>query len=157
VVKVRGDDLTPDLFAHERLFPVRRPKTLNGASDFNRVLAQAISRAMDEARARGIGRAEVAERMSAMLNASVSKGMLDAYSSGAREDHNISVVRFKALARATDSLWLWNVVLHDEGLTLLKGEEALLAQATYAQKQAQHWAGVARRLTKDAPIGAIAR
>lgn len=47
-------------------------------------------------------REEIAERMSAYLGEEISKGMLDAYASQARADHNISAYRLAALAYALD-------------------------------------------------------
>lgn len=47
-------------------------------------------------------RDQIAEEMSAYLGESISKGMLDAYSSQAREDHNISAYRLAALAHVLE-------------------------------------------------------
>src|SRR3546814_18590526 len=47
-------------------------------------------------------RAEIAGAMSALLAERVSPGMLDGYSSEARDQHNTSFARFLALIAATD-------------------------------------------------------
>lgn len=143
---------TNDLFSHERLFPVETPRELENALDFNARVAQAISRACDEARDSGLDRHDVARRMSDILGTEVSKGMIDAYCSQARETHTISLARFKALVRATGCLWLWNVVLEGEGLTLLQGDEALHAQAALARKRGLALIEEARRIEKLSPI-----
>lgn len=140
------------LFDHGRVFPVETPRELKSAMDFNATLAEAMSRALDEARDHGRDRYEVARRMSEILCQDVSKGMLDAYTSQARETHNISAVRFKAFVRATGCLWLWGVYLDGEGLTLLMGEEALHAQASLAEKRAKALLEEARELRARAPL-----
>lgn len=143
---------TNDLFSHERLFPVETPRELENALDFNARVAQAISRACDEARDHGDDRFSVARRMSDILGTEVSKGMIDAYCSQARETHTISLARFKALVRATGCLWLWNVVLEGDGLTLLQGDEAIHAQASLARTRAKLLMDEAKRLERQAPI-----
>jgi len=146
------DEHTADLFDHQHLFPVETPRELGSALDFNATLAQAMSRALDEAREHGRDRYEVARRMSETLGQDVSKGMIDAYTSQARETHTISAVRFKAFVRATGCLWLWTVYLDGEGLTLLMGEEALHAQASLAEKRAKALLEEARQLRARAPL-----
>ena len=143
---------TSDLFSHERLFPVETPRELENALDFNARVSQAISRACDEARDHGSDRFTVARRMSDILGTEVSKGMIDAYCSQARETHTISLARFKALVRATGCLWLWNVVLEGEGLTLMQGDEAIHAQASLARRRGEALIQEAKRLEKMAPL-----
>lgn len=150
--KDRRDRSTADLFSHERYFPVESPRDLENALDFNARIGQAMSRALRECAEMGIDRYEVALRMSQILGTDVSKGMIDAYTSQARESHTVSLARFKAFVRATGCLWLWNVVLDGEGLTLLQGDEALLAQAAHAEKRAAALMAEARRLKASAPL-----
>lgn len=152
----RRDDRTLDLFEHKHLFPVEAPRELGSALDFNGKLSQAMSRALDEARDNGSDRYEIARRMSLILGQDVSKGMIDAYTSQARDTHTISAVRFKAFVRATGCIWLWNVYLDGEGLTILMGEEALHAQASLAEKRAKALLEEARQLRARAPLN-IAR
>ncbi len=65
-------------------------------------LAGLVCRAVSEAlKDCGMPREQVAARMSAYLGEDVSKHMLDAYASEARDQHNISVVRLVALLHAT--------------------------------------------------------
>jgi len=122
---------TLDLFADD-LFPVQAPREPVPAMDFNVRIAQAIARALKES---PLSRAQIAANMSEMLGEDVSVHMLNAYSSPAREEHRISLVRFKALARVTASVWLWEAAVAGDGLTLLQGEEALLAQIGAVQQQ----------------------
>lgn len=152
MAKGRRDDATGDLFAHERLFPVETPRELEKALDFNARISQAIKQALNEAKSRGCDRHDVAERMTNILGVRISKEMIDAYTSQARETHTISLARFKALVRATGCLWLWNVVLEGEGLTLLQGDEALHAQAALAEARGRALLDEAKRLKTLAPI-----
>ncbi len=114
-----------DLFGPDAAFPINTPEQLPPAIDFEVRLAQAIGLALKETRHT---RERVAALMSEILGEDVSRTMLDAYASPARDQHRISVTRFKALARATGAMWLFEVLLEGEGLTLLKGEQAVLAQ-----------------------------
>ncbi len=152
MAKDRRDRSTDDLFSHERLFPVETPRELENALDFNAKIAQAMKRACREAAEMGLDRFDVARRMSDILGTEVSKGMIDAYCSQARETHTISLARFKAFVRATGCLWLWSVVLEGDGVTLLQGDEARLAQAALARKQSQALAAEAKRLEGLAPL-----
>jgi hypothetical protein len=152
MAKRTRDEKTLDLFEHKHLFAVETPRELGSALDFNSTLSGAMSRALDEARENGLDRYEVAARMSKILGHEVSKGMIDAYTSQARDTHTISAVRFKAFVRATGCLWLWSVYLDGEGLTLLMGEEALHAQASLAEKRAKALLEEARQLRARAPL-----
>lgn len=146
------DENTPDLFDHADLFPVETPRDMVSAVDFNATIAAAMARALDEARANGIDRFEVAKRMSLILGVEVSKHMIDAYTSQARETHTIALVRFKALARATGCLWLWNVALEGEGLTLLQGDEALHAQISLAETRIRALQDEVKAMKATAPL-----
>ena len=152
MAKRNRDEQTLDLFSHARLFPVETPREMGSALDFNGRISQAMARAIDEARDHGVDRYEIARRMSETLQVDISKGMIDAYTSQARENHTISLVRFVAFARATGCPWLWNVVLKDEGLTILMGEEAFHAQASLAEKRAKALMEEARQLRARAPL-----
>jgi hypothetical protein len=61
-------------------------------------IARSVSAAMKDS---DLSREEIGERMSAYLGEAVSKHMLDAYASQAREEHVISLPRFLALIHAT--------------------------------------------------------
>lgn len=77
-------------------------------------LSARIARAVSEClRDCGVSREAVAERMSRYLDESVTKAMLDAYASPARESHAISVHRLVALVVATGDVRLLNAVLAD--------------------------------------------
>ncbi|HVY34345.1 MAG TPA: hypothetical protein VG960_07965 [Caulobacteraceae bacterium] len=156
MAKHKADQATADLFDHQRLFPVKAPQTLARALDFNRRICSAMSEAIKDS---GLTREAICHRMTEILgyeeDTVVTIAQLNAYTSAARETHTISLVRWVAFVRATGCLWLWEVVLHDEGLTLLQGEEALLAQATLAEKRGQELLAEAKRLRTAAPLKVI--
>lgn len=149
---VHPDQLPLDLFPHERRYPVQVTKELGSAVAANGRLALIMSRALDEVAAEGISRSEIADRMSDILGCKVSKGMLDKYTSQSSTQHTIGHIRLVAFVRATGKTWIWKVLLAHEGLTILEGEEALLAQAALAQKKADHFREEARRLKHAAPF-----
>lgn len=153
MARSRGDAHTADLFAVDRLFPVRAPAELARALDFNRRVAAAMSEAIRES---GRSRAHVAAEMTELLGyadgGEVTVSQLNAYTATSRETHTISLVRWKAFVRATGCVWLWEIVLDGEGLTLLQGEEALHAQASLAEKQGRALLDQARALRQAAPV-----
>lgn len=102
-------------------------------------MAKALTAAPD-------GREAVAADMARMLGQSLSKGMLDAYTSPSK-DHDISLVRFKALARATNDASLWDAAVRDDGLFLLKGDEPRLAEIARLQQAQREISIQIRQLT----------
>lgn len=80
-------------------------------------LSRAISVTLDEC---GKSRPEVAERMSDILGRAVTVNMLNAYASGQREDHQISVPRFDALIGATEDRRLAEFLVEGHGWTVIE-------------------------------------
>ncbi|MEZ5792503.1 MAG: hypothetical protein R3D34_17545 [Nitratireductor sp.] len=64
----------------------------------------------------------------------VSRSMLDNYTAQAKP-HDISLVRFKALVRATGAAELWDMAVRDDGLLVLEGDEARLAEIALLQQE----------------------
>lgn len=73
-------------------------------------------------------RFEVAGAVSALMDEDVSKLMLDAYASEAREAHRISFDRMPAVVAATGRYDVLRRLLATIGCDLLVGEEAFLAR-----------------------------
>lgn len=152
MAKARGDNATRDLFAVAHMFPVQAPSALPRALDFNRRVAVAMREAIREC---GLSNDQVAARMTELLGyeeGAVTGAQLYAYTAVSRETHTVSLVRFKAFVRATGCVWLWEVILEGEGLTLLEGEEALHAQASLLRKRGQAQIDEADRLASAAPV-----
>lgn len=76
----------------------------------------------------GRPREVIAAEMSIMLGEDVSRAMLDAYSSPAREDHKVPMSRFLALIAVTKRHDLFDPLLRQIGAGLLVGEEVLTAR-----------------------------
>ena len=62
-------------------------------------VSHAVAAALKDAALHGLGRDEVARRMSEFLGTRISRTVLDSYASEAREDRMISVPRFMASSR----------------------------------------------------------
>ncbi len=123
---------TSDLFETKAVYPVRRPAVVETMS-FDGTLKRAISQALKEC---PLTREEIAAKMSILLDCpTFSKAMLDAYSSESRTSHTISVIRMKALVKATGAKWLWDVIVEDDGCIVMEGEEARLAELGLLEQQ----------------------
>lgn len=132
----------PDLF-YEPVYPSRVASDAIDMSGFRSKLKRAMSRALKEC---PYDRHEVAVRMARELGQdSFSKATLDAYTAESKETHDISLIRFRAFARATGQFWLWDFVVTEDGLTMLVGDEARLAEAALLRQQQKE---LAERLKK---------
>jgi len=151
LAKDRRDEMTGDLFSVERLFPVKATVDMPRALDMKRQVSRIMSQAMREC---GKTAGVIAAEMSELLGEDdiVTTAQLYAYTSEARVSHTISIVRWKAFVRATGCVWLWWELLHDEGLIVLQGEEALHAQASLAEKHGRDLLEQAKRLRAAAPM-----
>lgn len=150
MVKARGDTQTGDLFATGQYFPVRRPATLPRALDLKRAFATAMGEAV---RASGKTVPVIAAEMSEILvDDDVTTSQLYAYTSESRTSHTISIVRWIAFVRATGCDWLWDFILHNEGLIVLKGEEALHAEASLLERQGRDLIQRAKAAREAAPL-----
>jgi hypothetical protein len=73
-------------------------------------------------------RYDIAARMSELLDEDISKSMLDAYSSPARDDHRVPFCRLAALVLVTDRQDLLRDVMGTLGVSLLIGAEVETAR-----------------------------
>lgn len=80
-------------------------------------------------------REEIAGAMSALSAEKVSRWMLDAYSSPARDDHNISFGRALTLMAATGNRALIEEAVNRLGGRILWGEEIFAARLGHLQAQ----------------------
>lgn len=93
------DPRTLDLFSWRPPEVVREaPEDKVRSASLRGGIAKIVSLVLKEC---GMPRDEVARRMTAMLGEEVSKAMLDAYASEAREEHSISFLRVVALCEVT--------------------------------------------------------
>ncbi|GAK43627.1 phage-related DNA transposition protein [Tepidicaulis marinus] len=143
MARVRGDKKTLDLLTWRPEAPkVDRfdPVTVRAGTIGARV-SKAVSQVLNDAKAREenpLDRDEIAEKMTEFLGLGeddkVSAHILNAYASGAREAHNISVVRAVALAHATSDFRLLNLLAEELDLCVIPRRyenavrEAILAE-----------------------------
>jgi hypothetical protein len=73
-------------------------------------------------------RYQIAAAMSEVLGEEVSKSMLDAYASPARDDHHVPFFRLAALVIVTDRQDLLRPLMGKLGVSLLIGEEVSMAR-----------------------------
>lgn len=92
----------------------------------DRVIAAAVATGLKEDRR---SRPEIAGAMTNLLDEEVTKLMLDAYASEARDNHNISAARFFAFIAVTERHDLLDHVIRRIGAALLVGDEIMVARA----------------------------
>jgi hypothetical protein len=116
-------------FTFEPPLPARSPADLAG---LDRVVAASVATALKEDdRPREV----IAGAMSALLADEVTKAMLDAYASEAREGHNISGSRLFALIAVTERFDLLDAMTRRIGAALLVGEEIATAELGHIDSQ----------------------
>lgn len=112
---------------------VPEPATTDGAlAGFARQTASAVALIL---KGDPRNRYEVAAAVSAIVDEDVSKLMLDAYASEARDGHRISFDRMVALAVVTQRLDVLRGLLRSIGCDLLIGEEVYLAEIGHLEAQ----------------------
>ena len=82
-------------------------------------------------------RDEIAGAMSALLDDPVSRMMLDAYASEARDNHNVSFARMLALIATTERYDVLDAAVRRIGAALLVGEEIHTARLGHLRAQKQ--------------------
>lgn len=99
---------------------------------FERLIAAKVARALkDDVRSRDV----IAAEMTDLLGEEVSRFMLDAYASEARDNHNISAGRFLALVAVTERYDLLDAAVRRIGAALLVGEEIMTARLGHLQSR----------------------
>lgn len=126
-----------EFFAAEEMFPVRAPLAAFRPVDLSLRIKMAMSRALKEC---DDSAAIVAARITEMTGREISVDALYAYTAASKPEHDMGVVRFIAFVRATGARWLWDELLRDDGLTVLEGREAILAEIGLAEQEQARWA-----------------
>lgn len=109
--------------------PATMPADLAG---LDRMVAAAVATALKEdSRPREV----IAGAMSALLGEPVTKLMLDAYASEARDQHNIPAHRALALVAVTERFDLLDALARRIGAAILVGEELRAARRGHLQAQ----------------------
>lgn len=141
---MKHDPSQPDFFA-EPVYPTRSPVERIDIERFRSRLKREMARAIREC---PYDRPTIAARMATYLGLpSISKASLDAYTAESKEGHDVSLVRFKAFVRATGAIWLWDVIVSEDGLLLLQGDEARLAEVARLRQEQKAISAEIRKLT----------
>lgn len=125
----------PDQFElfQTAVYPVRAPTAAIDPDRFRSKLKRAMAQAIREC---AYDRPVIAARMAQYLGlTTLSKASLDAYTAESKTSHDISLVRFKAFVRATGATWLWDLIVSEDGLLILEGDEARLAEIARLQQE----------------------
>lgn len=132
-----------DLFL-EPVFPTRAAAVQIDMSRFRAKLKRAMAQAIRECQH---DRPTIAARMAQYLGLpNLSKTTLDAYTAESKEGHDISLLRFKAFVKATGATWLWDMIVSEDGLIMLEGDEARLAEIARLQQEQRELATELRAL-----------
>lgn len=97
-------------------------------------------------------RTVIAAQMSDLLDEEVTRAMLDAYASPAREGHKVPMVRFLALVAVTGRQDLFDPILRRIGMAGLVGPEVHTARIGQIEAQMSRMKEELRRLKRSAPI-----
>jgi len=134
MVRDRRDRGTLDLLDWQPSEPAVRFEAaqVRGATLGARI-CRAMAVALDEC---GASREDIAERMSEYLGVKVSKAMLDAYVSEARDTHTINIVRFAALVHATKDWRLLSLLPELFGFAVIDERYVSLIRAVQIREKA---------------------
>lgn len=141
----------PDLLEWQPPMPVvaYEPAHVRGAT-----LAASIARAVAATlRDCGLSRDDVATRMSAYLGERVSRNMLDAYASEARQGHPIPVTRLVALMHATGDRRLLQLIAEPMGWAVIERRYLPMIELAAVQDQRDELAKRADALRRAARAG----
>lgn len=138
--KRAADPNQTNLFA--QLFPVRRPADAPRPVDLSLRIKTGMGRALKEC---PDSAPIIAARITEMTGRELSTDMLYALTAPSKPEHDIGIVRFVAFVRATSAFWLWDELVADDGLTVLQGREARLAQLGHLKQEEQR----IRRATRE--------
>lgn len=115
-----------------------------------------ISRGISEAlREHAEPREVIADRMSFILGERVSRHMLDAYASAAREEHVISLPRFAALLHAVRDRRLLEMLAEPLGWTVIERRYLPLIELAQVEERRTALARQAAALRRKARAGGV--
>ena len=130
----RGDRLTLDLLNWDPPEPaVRFEEAKVRGATLGARFCRAMAAALKEC---GAPREDVARRMGEYLGEEVSKPMLDAYVSEARETHTINIIRFAALVHATRDMRLLSLLPDLFGFAVVDERYVSLIRAARIREKA---------------------
>ena len=98
------------------------------------------------------GRPAIAAAISDLLDEEVSRAMLDAYASPARDDHRVPMCRFLALVAVCGRQDLLDPLVRQIGAALLVGEEVHTARIGHLRRHRSKIDEELRALERKAPM-----
>ncbi len=110
---------------------IRFPDDKVRAASIGAKICRGVSVAMTESE---FSRDQIAARMSDFLGQRISRNVLDAYSSEAREDHVINVVRYIALIHATSDRRLLEMLAEMFGWCVVERRHLHLIELAHVQE-----------------------
>ncbi len=133
MAKQRSDTQTLSLFDWEPpKVSVNLPEEMTRGGTIDTQIARAISHALAES---GLSREETATAMSDYLGQEVTKNMIDAYASQARETHKITLERFIALIEVTKNIGLAGFVAQFFGHIVVPTKYGELIDLHYTEEK----------------------
>lgn len=133
-------------FSFEQPAPARAASSLAG---LDREIAATVALMLKEDER---SRFEIAGKVSELLDEDVSKSMLDAYASEAKETHSISAARLLALTAVTDRHDLLDRLTRRIGAAVLVGPEILTAELGHIDRQIAELKDRRRSIERAAPV-----
>lgn len=100
----------------------------------------------------GRSREKIAGEVSELLGEDVSRSMLDAYASPAREEHKVPMSRFFAIMTVTGRHDLLDPLLRETGAALLVGPEVHTAALGHIDRHIEQLKAERRRIAGLAPL-----
>jgi hypothetical protein len=142
-----------DFFA-QPVFPVRDGAKQVDLDRYRAKIKRAMARAIREC---DYDRPTIAARMAQYLGLpNISKATLDAYTAESRNGHDVTLIRFTAFVHATGALWLWDEVASVQGVTVLIGDEARLAEISRLRQERKRIEAEIRRQSAR-PVTLVSR
>lgn len=136
-------------FAFDPPAPASAPGELAG---LEALICGAVSTILLDAHAAGRRREVVAAEMSVLLGEDVSRAMLDAYASPAREGHKVPMARFLALVSVCSRHDVLDRIMREIGAAVLVGEEVHTAQLGNIDRQIAALKVERQAIERRAPI-----
>ncbi len=131
-------------FFRETMFPVRASVDCIDLDRYRAKMKRAMSRAIREC---PHDRQTIAARMARYLGVqTITKAMVDSWTAESKAGHDVTLPRFAAFVHATGALWLWDEAASMQGVTVLVGDEARLADIAWRQQEQRRAARELRML-----------
>lgn len=145
MAKSRASSLDQFAFTFDAPQPATRPAELAG---MDARIARTVAEILKED---DRDRLVIAAQMTVLLSEEVSKAMLDAYASPARDGHNISFARMCALIAVTNRFDLLDRELRAIGAAVLVGDEIYTAQVGHISSEIARLQGQLKTLQRMNP------